>query len=307
LYRSTLRAATAGASGQGEFAVSEGKTAGILTLRRLEAADLEAAQGLSRAVSWPHRVEDWQFVHGLGFGLAAEAEGRLAGTAMGWRFGADHAALGMVIVDPAAQGCGIGRRLTGAVLDGLEGRVVQLTATAAGFPLYASLGFVAEGEVRQHQGAAFSIGLVPLAPGERLRPMGRSDAALLARMDRAATGQDRGAMLEALLAQAEGVALERDGEAVGFALLRRFGRGHVLGPVIAPDAVAAKALIAHWLGVRSGQFLRIDVPAESGLSPWLQELGLAQAGGGTVMRRGPAPLAEAGGPRRYALVNQALG
>ncbi|WP_235035474.1 GNAT family N-acetyltransferase [Roseomonas sp. 18066] len=289
--------------------MSEGKTAGSLTLRRLELADLEAAQGLSRAVSWPHRVEDWQFVHGLGFGVAAEADGALLGTAMAWPFGAEHAALGMVIVAPAAQGRGLGRQLTSAVLAELEGRVVQLNATTDGFPLYASLGFVAEGEICQHQGAAFSVGLVPLQPGERLRPMGRSDAGVLAAMDRAVTGQDRGAVLEALLAQAEGVALERDGETVGFSLLRRFGRGHVIGPVIAPDEAAAKALIAHWLGVRSGQFLRIDVPLDSGLSPWLQEMGLAHVGGGTPMRRGPAPMPAVvpGGPRRYALINQALG
>ncbi|WP_419900849.1 GNAT family N-acetyltransferase [Roseomonas sp. USHLN139] len=290
--------------------MSEGKTAGSVTVRRLAPDDLEAAARLSRAVAWPHRVEDWQFVHALGFGHVAEAEGRLLGTAMAWPFGTAHAALGMVIVDPAAQGRGIGRQLTSAVLAGLEGRSVQLTATAAGFPLYASQGFVPEGApIGQHQGAAFSVGLVPLAAGERLRPLGRSDPGRLAAMDRAVTGQDRGTVLEALLATAEGVALERDGATVGFSLLRRFGRGHVIGPVIAPDAAAARALIAHWLGVRSGQFLRIDVTAESGLSPWLQEMGLAHVGGGTPMRRGAAPavMPVAGGPRRYALVSQALG
>ncbi|HWX47140.1 MAG TPA: GNAT family N-acetyltransferase [Roseomonas sp.] len=275
-------------------------------LRRLAPEDLAAAHGLSRAVSWPHRLEDWQFVHDLGFGLAAARSGALLGTAMGWRFGARHAALGMIIVAPEEQGQGLGRRLTAAVLAELEGRGVLLHATTAGLPLYASLGFVETGEVRQHQGAAFSVGVVPLGAGERLRPLGRSDAPALAALDAAATGLDRAPLIAALLASSEAVVLDREGRPAGFSLLRRFGRGHVIGPVVAPDEAAARALVAHWLGVRSGQFLRIDVPAESGLSPWLQELGLAQVGGGTAMLRGPAPQPD-GAVRRFALVNQALG
>lgn len=286
--------------------MSGSQATGKLALRRLEPADLAAAAQLSRAVSWPHRLEDWQFVAAFGTGVAAAEDGQLLGTAMAWHYGATHAALGMVIVAPQAQGRGLGRRLTTALLDGLEGRSVQLNATVAGFPLYASLGFGAAGTVHQHQGAAFSVGLVALAPGERLRPLGRSDAALLMALDRAGTGLDRAPMLQALLAQAEGVVLERDGVAIGASLLRRFGRGHVIGPVLAPDAAAARALIAHWLGVRSGQFLRIDVPAESGLSPWLQEMGLAQVDVGTAMRRGSPP-PEGQSTQRFALINQALG
>ena len=36
-----------------------------------------------RAVQWPHRLEDWQFVHTIGDGLATYAQGRLAGTSRG--------------------------------------------------------------------------------------------------------------------------------------------------------------------------------------------------------------------------------
>ncbi|MFB9971535.1 GNAT family N-acetyltransferase [Pseudoroseomonas cervicalis] len=279
-------------------------------LRPLRQADLAAAQGLSAAVSWPHRLEDWQFLHALGQGVAAEAEGRLLGTAMGWRFGAAQGALGLVIVAPEARGRGLGRALTEAVLAGLEGRGVTLHATADGFPLYASQGFVPLGEVVQHQGAAFSVGLVPLEKGERLRPLGRNDAALLAALDEAATGLSRGPVLEALLAVAEGVVLERDGAPCGLSLLRRFGRGHVIGPVLAPDAAAAQALIAHWLGVRGGQFLRIDLPAEAGLSDWLQGLGLVRVDGVRPMRRGAAPVPRPwrGQPvTRFALISQTLG
>jgi GNAT superfamily N-acetyltransferase len=276
-------------------------------LRPLTDEDLPAAQALSASFDWPHRVEDWRFMLALGAGIAAEQEGRLAGTALHWRYGADRGALGMVNVAPALQGRGLGRRLTEATLAELDGRVVALHATEAGLPLYQSLGFTPSGIVRQYQGAVFQAGLIDLAEGERLRPIGRSDPEALAALDRAVTGTDRRPVLDALLAAGTGVVLDRAGEAIGYALLRRFGRGHLVGPVIAPDAPRASALIGHFLASRSGQFLRIDVPEESGLSPWLAGLGMADAGAVTRMVRGRDARPTAGGARSFALISQAFG
>ena len=69
----------------------------------------------------------------------------------------------------------------------------------------------------------------------------------------------RQALIEALFTHAEAtVVLDHDGSAAcGFALLRRFGRGHVIGPVVAHDADGAKALIAHLSGLNAGRFTRI--------------------------------------------------
>jgi hypothetical protein len=50
-----------------------------------------------------------------------------------------------------------------------------------------------------------------------------------------------------LLTQDSAVVLTHDDTPVGFAFLRRFGRGWAVAPVIAPDATAPKALILHWL------------------------------------------------------------
>jgi GNAT superfamily N-acetyltransferase len=273
-------------------------------LRPLTTADLPAAQSLSASVGWPHRLEDWQFVAALGEGVVAEAGRRVVGTAMTWRFGG-WASCGMVIVAPELQGQGIGRRLMEALLPPPGEGGCVLNATGEGGKLYRSLGFLPCGVVRQHQGAPFSVGFHAPRAGERIRPAGRADLAVLTALDTAATGMGRGAVLAALVEVAECVVLDREGVASGFAMLRRFGRGQLIGPVVAPDAEAARLLIAHWLGQRQGEFIRVDVPAVSGLSPWLAELGLTQVDEVTRMARGTLPLPAA--VRRFALVNQALG
>jgi GNAT superfamily N-acetyltransferase len=264
-------------------------------------ADLPAAQALTTIFGWPHRLADWTFMARLGTGVAADLDGALVGTAIAWPFGT----VGLIAVAPAAQRRGLGRRLTSAALDILGDRTVVLHATAAGLPLYETLGFVADGTVRQHQGAAFGAGLMKLTPGRRLRPIGRSDAAPLTALDQAATGRDRTALMEALLETSGGVVLDADGVAIGFALLRRFGRGHLIGPVVAPDPASAQALIGHLLGQHAGEFIRIDVPEAAGLSDWLLELGLADAGPAIRMVRGP--LDRSGSVTTFALASQAFG
>jgi GNAT superfamily N-acetyltransferase len=275
------------------------------TLRPLLPADLPAAAALSSSFGWPHRLEDWQFMSAAGRGVAAECSGALVGTAMSWTYGPDWAAMGLIGVAEAARGQGLGRRLAEAVLAGLGTRNVVLHATEVAIPLYRSLGFAPCGVARQLQGAAFGAGVVALDQGERLRPIGRSDPAVLAALDRQATGMERSLLVNALLETGAGVALDRDGEVTGFALLRRFGRGHVIGPVVAPDGERARALIGHFLGSRPGQFMRVDVPEDTGLCPWLEQLGLSDAGPAFRMVRGEQAR---GGPAGvYALMSQAFG
>ena len=270
-------------------------------------ADLPAAQALSRAVAWPHRLEDWQFVLSVGAGLVAWSGDRLVGTAMWWSFDSSLVRLGMVIVDPTIQRSGIGRALMLGILERVAEPTVILNATAAGETLYRQLDFRSVGSVIQHQGASFSVPLVPLRAGERIRPMGRNDAARLVELDAIASGVRRDGVIAALMEHGEAVVLDDGGETVGFAFYRRFGRGHTIGPVIARDTAAAKALVAHWIGSNAGMFMRIDVPGESGLSDWLDQLGLARVSNVLTMVRGKAPAAARPAYHTFAAVNQALG
>ncbi|MGF6767023.1 ribosomal protein S18 acetylase RimI-like enzyme [Paraburkholderia sp. GAS33] len=275
--------------------------------RPLTAGDLPAAHELSVAVKWPHRREDWEFALNLGTGVGAEDHGTLLGTALHWKFGADHASLGMVIVAPEQQGRGIGRDLMTRTMDALGERTTFLNATPAGQPLYEKFGFKAIGSIHQHQGTGGAHPpAVQLAPGERIRPLGARDPGRLSALLNRAAGYDRTQVLGALLNVAEGVVLDRDGEPVGFALMRRFGRGHVIGPLVAPHIEGAQALISHLVGSNEGKFVRIDVDGNSGLSDWLDGLGLQQVDAVVTMVRGAAPQPESD-VRVYAITNQALG
>lgn len=281
--------------------------------RRFTPADVVAAHGLSTAVGWPYRPEDWQFSADTSIGFVAEDDGVVIGTAMCWTFGADRASLGHVIVSSEHQGRGIGRKLMEIVLEELGPRITFLHATRAGQPLYEKLGFNVCGTLDQFNGNVGKAEAVPLLDGERLRAGTPDDFPCFIELDSRASGLKRHALLSALLERGESVALERDGEIVGFSVLRRFGRGYVIGPVVAlraRDDMRARALIGHWLNRCNGEFVRIDVPTGTSLPDWLIEQGLKRVDTCTKMvRNGPAS-AHTGAYdpvyRLYGLISQAM-
>lgn len=271
-------------------------------IRPFTADHLEAAVVLSGKEGWPHRTEDWALNAGLSHGYVAVADGRVVGTAFCTPFGDDVAMLDMIIVDETMRGRGLGRRLVETVIEAAGGRSLRLTATMAGLPLYSKLGFAEAGEILQHQGE-----VVAVAPPAGVVDANAEDGAAILALDRQAFGADRGRLFERLLDQGEAVVTREGGRLTGFAICRPFGRGAVVGPVVAPDGETARRLLAAHLSLRPGCFLRVDTPAETGLGPWLAERGLAHVGGGTTMTRGARPRIETSSARIFALTSQALG
>jgi GNAT superfamily N-acetyltransferase len=275
----------------------------MYTFRDLIPSDLAAAQALSEAVGWPHRLEDWQFMLPLGRGVAAIAGNRLAGTAVCWPWGPGHATLGMIIVAPRCQGKGLGRQLLEAARALAGDRVPLLHATAEGLLLYRKSGFAGVGTVSQHQGFVTIAANVSLPAGDHIRPIVRDDLPHLAELDREASGLPRAKLLEALAAVADaGSVLERRSRPTGFAFRRRYGRGRVIGPVIAPEPDAAKALIASLL--QPGMFLRLDLRDPGPLGTWLDGLGMRLTDCAVAMAAGTPPRQR---PQLHALVSQSLG
>lgn len=278
---------------------------GVL-LRTMTEADLPQAQALSSELRWPHRLVDWEQVFAHSEGVVAERDGQVIGTGQRWRWGPRHATIGLIIVSPACQGRRVGHRIMSTLLDGLDDCTVVLQATPEGRGLYERLGFVRTGEIRQHQGLALPTPLVALPSGWRLRPAGQNENAALHRLDEDARGMPRPALIDDLLSQADAcVVLDHEGTQKGFAMLRRFGRGHAIGPVVAPDAEGAKALISHLAGLNAGRFTRIDVDFDSGLAEWLESIGLLRVDAPTTMVRG-ASLKSVKGARLHAIVSQAI-
>jgi predicted N-acetyltransferase YhbS len=273
-----------------------------ITCRPMRDSDLPAALALSQAVRWPHRLEDWQFALRAGTGFVAEEDGAVVGTGLCWNQGPDHGTLGLIIVSPAHQGKGMGRQLMRLVLERLGERCTLLNATTAGQPLYESLGFRAIGTLHQHQGT-----LAALAPpaGLRVRPAGAGDVPAIIALANRATGMVRDDLMKQLIGVAEGAVLERGGELAGFSLIRPFGRGHVIGPLVAPDAACAQALVATWCDAYAGAFVRLDVPGTSGLGEWLAQAGLAQVDTAVIMARNGVPPRDAA-IQQFAIVSQAL-
>ncbi|GGY01314.1 N-acetyltransferase [Litchfieldella qijiaojingensis] len=277
-----------------------------ITYRRMLESDHPAAYQLSQAVRWPHRLEDWQFLHRVGSGFVAERNGQPIGTALCWSHGDDYGSLGMVIVSPEAQGNGIGGELMNRLLVELGERNTLLCATPAGQPLYERLGFKAIGRIHQHQGTIVQPEVVAPPAGESIRPIESDDCPRLAELAARACGMPRATLLNSLLNVSEGIVLDNDGELTGFALMRRFGRGYVIGPVVALDADRAKAMISYLIGLCVDSFVRIDVPDSCELSPWLNEIGLVQVDTPVVMVRGEPPHADPS-MRQFAVSGQAIG
>lgn len=257
---------------------------------------LGAALQLSQQVGWPHRIEDWALNASVSGGVVALEGDRVVGTAFCTVFG-DVALLNMIIVDARMRGRGLGRRVMEAVIAMAGPREMRLVATQEGLPLYEKLGFSATGQIAQHQGIAEATTPdLPVSDGDS------GDVEQLAAMDCAASGMARIGLLRRIAGR--GQVLLADG---GFAMLREFGRGHVLGPVVARDAATARALIAEGARRCAGGFLRIDLPQERGLSDHVASLGLAHVGGGTAMTCRAAIAPGQKDFTTYALVSQALG
>ncbi|GGF47965.1 N-acetyltransferase [Aliidongia dinghuensis] len=264
---------------------------------------IDGAVALSRQAKWPHRPEDWRMVLELSSGtVAVTHQGRVVGTILMTPYGRDCAAINMVIVDEALRGRGFGRRLMDAALTLAGDRPLRLTATEDGLPLYRKLGFVECGEIRQHQGPVKEIA----APGN-VGLAAADDIAAIKSLDRDAFGVGRGALIDRLAVHGQLAVVRRNGAVEGFAAIRTFGRGEVVGPVVAANMQDAQALIGFFAAVRTGAFLRVDTPGDSGLAPWLSELGLLEVGGGVAMRKPAKAGRENAGPAIFALASQALG
>lgn len=274
---------------------------GGVTLHPASLDDADALQALCQAVGWPHRAVDLRILVELGQGhVARNQDGQVMAVGLWWSFGSQAARIGMVIVSPALQGLGIGRYLMDRLLAETGSRSVMLLATDAGRPLYEKLGFHEIGSVHQRQG---QYEPKAAADGRVRRAMADDRGALLA-CDAAAFGVERVGTLEHLMAIGKTFVLMEEGELRGYAIDRAFGRGRLVGPIVAASEADAIALFR---GAARPGFVRVDIPAEADvLSGHLEDCGLAMVDKECVMLRGDWALPTEG-VRVFGLASHALG
>lgn len=259
-----------------------------LEIRPMTAADIEAAVAMYRAGGWGERREylEWQLAGPHMSLLVGLRDGAVVATGMaaingpvGW--------IGSIFVDTAMRSRGYGRALTDAAcarVDQAGCRTQALIASPFGKPLYDKMGFRVDEYYQILDAGPLASAPTP-PPGRILRPMRPDDLDRIHSLDRQATGEDRGHILDSLAGS--GWVVESEGDVGGFLVSILPGGGTVVAPEI-DDAVCLLDQLRH-LGVGKTETVHAAVPRvhESG---WrgLEQLGWSPAFQTPRMLRGPA-------------------
>lgn len=257
----------------------EAVIAADVVFREMLPEDIPVGLRLCRASRWNQTERDWaQFLklqpHGARVAVRA---GRVIGTVATVTYENRFGWIGMVLVDPAERGRGVGTQLLQKGVEVLAGiGCLRLDATPAGHGLYLKLGFQDEYGLARMQRAP-AVASVRQAAGVRL--MLARDLAAVATFDLEVFGADRSAMLQWLLSGAPEYArvLEEGGALRGYSFGRHgFDFEHV-GPVVAHDHVQAEQLTAACLASAPERPLVVDSARHSpAWLAWLESQGFQE-------------------------------
>ncbi len=233
-----------------------------VTIRLLTSADLDEADQLRAELGWNQTIADWRRLLELepeGC-FAAERNGRIVGTCTTLCFGHDLAWIGMMMVQPAHRGQGIGGRLLRFCVHHLRQcsiRCIKLDATPMGQPVYAHIGFQPECTLTRWE-----------HPGPLPEPQTSSSIQALSdkhwpevlALDLKNIGVARASLLkslanDSLVAQV----CASDGSISGFGMLRRGARANYLGPIVSSGEVG-ELLVRSLLSRNDHRLTFWDVP-----------------------------------------------
>lgn len=214
-----------------------------MSIRLLQAADINAACGLSAAAGWNQTAADWAFMLERGRGYGIDEDERLIATAVTLPYDG-FAWISMVLVAEARQRRGLAGLLMRRAVDDLQaaGLVPVLDATPAGRPVYLKMGFQDSWGMRRW---SMPAQVAELLPG--VRPLAEADWPALEALDCRVFGADRGPLLRHLATRLPEAALvhESGGRIDGYLLGRDGRRQRQLGPLVAnAEAVAISLLHA---------------------------------------------------------------
>lgn len=238
-------------------------------LHRLTKQDAQEIVQLSAIIGWDYTIADVKTILDAGYVVGHKTEyGQLISSAAIFPYGEHQfcwASLGMVIVHPDYRGLGLGKKVTQACLSFAQKSPVMLVATEEGIPLYESLGFVEAG--RLHKMIA-EKSQIPRARTHteatyRCRAYQETDFDQVVHLDAQAFGASRITFLQSRMKQAkkQAILVNEKNEIAGFALGIELHDMLLIGPLVAPDPIAAELLVQAVLEQHSGR-ARIDLPFE---------------------------------------------
>ena len=274
--------------------------------RRLQKNDSEALHRLAVAVSWPHRPEDLAALLSMGDGYIANDDAdRTIASGMVFSYGDEMSMIGMMMTHPKLQGGGMGEVILDLLMKDTGTDRLRLNATKSAHRLYRKAGFTETGTVVQYQG---QVNAAPVQSTASLRAAEEQDLPDILALDRATFGADRTAIIKSLFENSQTVVLEKNGRVTGFAMCRMFGRGHVIGPLVAGNEDDAVALVSDHLSRHIGRFVRLDADERHGaLGNFLNDCGLETYDRVIPMSRGGAVGPEGAVDWVYSLAGQAIG
>ena len=274
--------------------------------RRLQHSDSKALHRLAVAVSWPHRPEDLATLLSMGQGYIANDDAdRTIASGMVFSYGDEMSMIGMMMTHPKLQGGGMGEVILNLLMEDAGTDRLRLNATKSAHRLYRKAGFTETGTVIQYQG---QVNAAPVQIRASLRSAGDQDLPDILALDRATFGADRTALIKSLFESSQTVVLEENDRVIGFAVCRMFGRGHVIGPLVAASEDDAAALVSGHLSRHMGGFVRLDADERHGaLGAFLNDCGLEAYDRVIAMSRGGAVGPEGARDKVYSLAGQAIG
>ncbi|MCL6625628.1 GNAT family N-acetyltransferase [Alicyclobacillus shizuokensis] len=299
----------------------------------LRTSDAAAVQELAAQLGWAFRRQQVLWLLTAGWVIGLRRGRQLLATAAVFAYPPTWASIGMVMVRPDVQRCGIGRRLVSVCLAYAQSRAacVSLLSTAPGYRLYESLGFETVGFIHRMQRPVGSDAASPsvhadifageeaengwqLARGVEVSPRHWPQ---IARLDQEANGAPRHHLFlspedqpdrQALrsLARLSIAALNREQQLVGTAVLVPRPGAVAIGPLLAESLDVAKSVTAAAERLETGM-IRVDVPsAQTEFRRYLEQAGWQETMISPLMTWRGVPL-----PGRrlwlYGLLDPALG
>lgn len=260
-------------------------------IRVARRAELDLMVEWAAREGWNPGLSDAAVFHAAdpgGFLLAEDDTGPTA-CISAVRYGQGFGFIGFYIARPDRRGQGVGIALWRWAMERLEGRVIGLDGVVAQQANYRRSGFrLAWRSIRYGAEAPAPVGG---GQGE-IVPAEAVPFAAIAALDASVFPAARDMFLRNWIAAPghSALAVMRDGEVLGFGVIRPCRRGHKIGPLTAVDAPAARALFDALIAERQGPVF-LDLPEHNaGARALAEAAGMIPGFEMARMYAGPAPV-----------------